>query len=284
MSKKSNGNLSAPNIVSTGIDVTKNNFKDLFILACIFIVIPSILLGLVSFGTALSFTNSIFRSGYPLYSTSVGLGGFFILLILSLLIGVWTTAGSFSIIKLTHNRNTPESNTWKDTMKFGISKLGTSVLFLLFSLLVGLIIGIGITLIGLAGSLIVALISSLSTTLGVLLAIIGIIFILALSIYVSMYLVFICQGIAINNLGVWESFKLSVKIVNGRVWNVFVKQFLVGLLIFIIALIACIFNFIPFLGYLLVTIITSILTVYGLVCVTLMFDDYTVVDSSETDV
>lgn len=285
MSKKSYGSLSAPNVISVGIDVTKNNFKDLFILACIFIIIPTILLSLVSIAAAISFTTSIFgTSSNTLYYTGLGLGGFVILFILTLVVGVWTTAGTFSVIHLIHNRNLEGNNKWKQAMHYGFSKLGTSILYLLFSLLVGLIIGVGLLIIGFIGALIIGLISSLSSFLSIFLSIIGVIVLIILSIFLCMYIIFIPQCIVLYNLGIWDSFKLSVKMVNGRVCNVLLKLLLLGFLILIIALISTILNFIPILGTLLVTTITGILSVYEIVCLTLIFEDYDTVDNFKIDV
>ena len=270
MSKKSKGNLNAGEVISKGVDISLSNLKNLGILAIIFQFIPMIITSLMGISFAVSTVRMV--SEYH-YKVSL-FADISIILLLMAAIGIWTTLGNFASIKLIHKRNNNEEMTWREAMKFALSKVGKVILFMIFTFILVIVFSVALGLLGSIGTMIIAGLSKLSAFLGALLGILGVIGIIVIVICLTMYIIFMQQGIVIRELSVWESFKYSISMVNGRLFNVFTKELLVWIIAIIAGLVLNLLNLIPFIGPIIMIIGSVIIAIYETVCNTVIFDDY----------
>lgn len=294
MSKKSKGNLKATDVISKSVDIALSDLKNLGVLVVIFQLVPMILMSLIGISFVVSRISILSRYQYkiPLFTDML------IILLLVIAIGIWTTLGNFVIIKLVHSKNNKEvpsdyvrmgkfeeSNqgfghslneemTWRKAMKATLPKVGKVILCILFTFIISIAFSVILVVLVFIGGMIIAGISKVSNFLGVLLGVFGVIGIIAIVICFTIYIVFMQQGIAIHELGVWESFKNTITMVNGRLFNVFAKELLVYIIAMIAGLVLNLLNLIPFIGPIIMMIGSGIVVVYQVICNTVIFDDY----------
>lgn len=270
MSKKSKGNLKATDVISKSVDIALSDLKNLGVLAVIFQLAPMIIMSLIGISFVVSRISILSRYQYkiPLFTDML------IILLLVIAIGIWMTLGNFVIIKLVHNKNNDEGMTWKEAMKAILSKLGKVILCMLFMFIISIVFSVVLVILVSMSAILISAIWKFSNFLGVLLGVFGVIGIIAIVICFTIYLVFIQQGIAIHEIGVWESFKYTITMVNGRLFNVFAKELLVYIIAMIAGLVLNLLNLIPFIGPIIMMIGSGIVVVYQVICNTVIFDDY----------
>lgn len=257
---KSRGQLGIKDLLVNSVDSFKDNILGILCIMGILLVLPMIVLGMLMVPIAGMIT-------FTLISGSTNAIGGIILAVLAIgfVFGILGNIFMVAVVKLIHEKEGYMGYGPLDAIKFAMSKIKTIIVLVLLigAIFIAVLIGL---------ILIVAILTLISKTIAGIFAVVAL---LALT-FMTIYIAFSYQAIAIHELGAMDAFKYSINIVRGRFANVFCKLLVIavigGVIDYILGLIFGDASFVA-------SIITAIIGQYQIIYHTLMFKDYDQEDS-----